>query len=68
MNHPRARRLMRGAMAALYGVAGIVHLAAPDVFLPVMPVWVPAPREVIIFTGLCELAGAFGLLTRRLRW
>jgi uncharacterized membrane protein len=55
-------------MAALYGVAGIVHLAAPDVFLPVMPVWVPAPREVIIFTGLCELAGAFGLLTRRLRW
>jgi hypothetical protein len=33
-----------------------------------MPDWVPAPREVILFTGVCEIAGAFGLVTRSFRW
>nr|USU34470.1 DoxX family protein [Methylobacterium sp. OTU13CASTA1] len=53
---------------AAYGFIGIVHLAAPDAFLPIMPDWVPAPRRVVILTGLCELAGVAGLIwppTRR---
>jgi uncharacterized membrane protein len=29
---------------------------------------VPFPQQVILTTGLCEIAGAVGLLTRRLRW
>ena len=33
-----------------------------------MPDAVPFPREVIFITGLCEIAGAIGLLTKRWRW
>jgi uncharacterized membrane protein len=61
------RAALRWLMAAFYLAAGIVHLRAPDAFLPLMPGWVPAPREVILVTGVAELAGAIGLLIPRLR-
>ena len=32
-----------------------------------MPDFVPWPREVVLFTGVCEIAGSIGLLTRRFR-
>jgi len=59
---------MRWLMAAFYLAAGIAHLRAPDAFLPIVPGWVPAPREVVIVTGVAELAGALGLLVPRLRY
>ncbi|BCW90621.1 hypothetical protein sos41_37940 [Alphaproteobacteria bacterium SO-S41] len=59
---------MRWIMAAFYAFAGVVHLAYPAVFMPVMPAWVPYPHEVILLTGIAELFGAAGLLTRRFRW
>src|ERR1700688_4651429 len=59
---------MRWAMAIFYFVAGVLHLLRPEAFLPIMPNWVPAPREVILFTGACEIAGAVALVTRSLRW
>jgi uncharacterized membrane protein len=58
---------MRWLMAAFYLAAGLLHLARPDSFLPIVPGWVPAPREVILLTGLAEIAGAIGLLVPRLR-
>ncbi len=61
------RTVARWVLAIFYAAAGIVHLTMPDVFLPVMPDWVPWPRETILFTGLCELAGATGLLVERTR-
>jgi DoxX-like family len=64
----RIRRWMRWAMAIFYLAAGVIHLQSPDAFLPIMPDWVPAPREVILFTGACEIAGALGLVTRPFRW
>lgn len=54
-------------MAAFYVAAGIVHLWAPEVFMTVMPDWVPRPHLAILFTGVCELAGAAGLIVRRTR-
>jgi uncharacterized membrane protein len=48
-------------------VAGVAHLRSPEPFLAITPDWVPWPREIIMLTGLCELAGAVGLLTRSLR-
>jgi uncharacterized membrane protein len=59
---------MRYAMAVFYVAAGIFHLRWPDAFLPIVPGWVPDPRNVILLTGICELAGGFGLLTERFRW
>ena len=61
------RWLARGLLSAFYAVAGVFHLAKPDVFVQITPGWVPNPREVIIVTGFCELAGAAGLLTGRWR-
>lgn len=61
------RRWPRYGLIGLYGVIGIVHLAATDRFLPIMPDWVPAPRPVVIVTGLCEIAGALALFVPRLR-
>ena len=64
----RLRTVMRWVMAAFYAAAGIGHLLQPEAFLPIVPDWVPVPREVILATGVCELAGAASLLTQRLRW
>jgi uncharacterized membrane protein len=62
------RAWMRWLLTLIYAVAGIIHLTAPTVFLPVMPDWVPAPYQVILFTGACELAGTAGLMIARTRW
>jgi len=62
-----ARGVMRWLMAAFYTAAGIAHLLAPDPLLAITPSWVPFAPQVIFATGLCELAGAFALVTRPLR-
>ena len=59
---------MRWVLALFYLVAGIVHLRSPAAFLPIVPDWVPWPREVVLVTGLLEIAGAVALLIPRLRW
>ncbi|MDO9457967.1 DoxX family protein [Nocardioides sp.] len=49
--------------------SGLIHLVKPQVYEPIMPSWVPAHREVILGSGVAELALAAGLLappTRRL--
>ena len=63
----RARMVARWVLAIAYGVAGILHVRFPDPFLTIMPAWVPLPRETVLLTGLCEIAGAIGLVTRRWR-
>ena len=65
----RLRLILRLAMAVLYVGAGCLHLAATPAFVAIVPPLVPYPRLVVLFTGACEFAGAFGLLvpaTRRL--
>lgn len=62
------RRVMRWLMAALYAAAGVAHLAAAPAFLPIVPDWVPYPEPVVLATGICEVFGALGLLSRRWRW
>lgn len=61
------RRAMRWLMAAFYLAAGVLHLSRPEAFLPIMPAWVPSPREIVLLTGFAEIAGAIGLLIPRLR-
>jgi uncharacterized membrane protein len=55
-------------MAIFYLGAGFIHLQSPDTFLPIMPNWAPPPREVILIAGVCEIAGALGLVTGSFRW
>jgi len=62
------RAFLRWLLAAAFALVGVVHLKSPDSFMPIMPGWVPWPREVVLGTGVCELMGAAGLLVPRLRW
>lgn len=48
-------------------MAGALHLFTPETFLLITPDWVPFPRLVILGTGICEIVGAAGLLTKNWR-
>lgn len=61
------RTVLRAALIAFYVAAGLLHLTAPDKFLPIMPGFVPLPRQVVLATGVWELLGALALLVPRLR-
>ena len=59
-----ARMLVAG-----FAGSGVVHMVKPEVYEPLMPAWVPAHREVILASGVAELACALGMTvpkTRRL--
>ena len=62
-----ARTIARIVLALAYFAVGIIHLRSPDGFLPIVPDWVPSPREVVLATGVAEIAGAIGLMIPRLR-
>ena len=55
------------ALAAGFVVSGIVHLARPQVFQPLVPRALPAPRALVYLSGVAELVCAAGLVQRR-RW
>lgn len=61
------RFAMRIGMATGFFFVGTDHLLTPERYLPMMPPYIPFHGEVIFFTGLCEIAGAIGLLTPRLK-
>ncbi len=65
---PRTRFILRALLAAAYLLAGILHVLKPAPFLGITPAWVPYPQQVIVLTGLCEIAGSVGLHVPRLRW
>jgi uncharacterized membrane protein len=48
-------------LALGFAASGVVHLAKPGFYLRLMPSWVPAHREVILGSGVAELACAAGL-------
>ena len=58
---------MRIALAAALWFFGTDHLFNIDRYLAMMPGFVPWPAETVVFTGLCEIAGGFGLLVPRVR-
>ena len=64
---PVLRSVLRVSLAAIYFGVGVVHLTRPNAFLPIMPAWVPEPRNVVLATGVCELLGSTALLVPRLR-
>jgi uncharacterized membrane protein len=59
--------IARSTLAPLYGLAGVIHLARPAAFAAVMPHFVPYPDEIIMLTGIAELAGAAGLFVPPVR-
>ena len=58
MTHEQWRTGLRWLLAAIFFGVGIVHLRTPEAFLPIMPDWVPLPRQVVMGTGAWEVVGA----------
>lgn len=52
---------LRWLLAIFYLAAGIAHLRSPEFFLAIMPPWVPMQVEVVLWTGVAEIAGSIGL-------
>ena len=52
---------LRYLLALFYGYAGYAHIANPDVFMAIMPAWVPAPQAVVLWTGIAEILGAIAI-------
>ena len=50
-------------LAGLFAASGVLHLVRPQAYEPLMPVFVPAHRQVILGSGVAELACAAGLLS-----
>lgn len=48
-------------------LGGIGHFVFTDAFTSIVPPYVSFPREVVLATGVCEIAGALALLVPRLR-
>ncbi len=63
----KVRRQLRAALSVFFLAAGVLHLTATDPFVSIVPDWVRYPRIVVEITGICEIAGALAVLTRRWR-
>lgn len=55
----------RASMAMMLIATGIAHFTNTDEMIAMMPDFMPAKREIVYFTGICELAAVVGLLWKR---
>ncbi|HKX83476.1 MAG TPA: DoxX family protein [Pyrinomonadaceae bacterium] len=52
-------------MAVMLTVTGIAHFVITDQMVMMFPDFVPFKREIVYFTGICELAAVIGLIWTR---
>jgi uncharacterized membrane protein len=66
--HRNYWRIAGVALAFIWFFAGgIGHFIITNTFTAVVPPYIPFPREMVYFTGVCEIAGALALLYKPLR-
>ena len=51
-------------LVAMFSVSGVAHLVNPESFLWVMPPFLPFPIELIVVSGVAELAAALAIVLR----
>lgn len=54
-------------LAALLISSGALHLVKPEVYLPMMPPYLPAHLPLVYLSGVFEILGGAGLLIPQLR-
>lgn len=55
----------RFSLALVMFTTGITHFIQTDGMTMLLPAWVPAARELILITGVLEIAAGIGLLMER---
>lgn len=63
----RAKRILLWIMAAFYVVAGVMHFIRPDVYMPMMPPYLPWHHGLILLSGAAEIGLGLAVLSQRLR-
>jgi uncharacterized membrane protein len=63
----RWRPYLPWLVAAPFTVSGVIHLADPAIFTPIVPHFLPFPTELVYASGVGEVICASGLW-RRARW
>ena len=48
----------------MFSVSGVAHLVNPESFLWLMPPFLPVPIELIVVSGVAELAAALAIVLR----
>jgi uncharacterized membrane protein len=61
------RTISRYLLAAFFIAAGANHFLNPELYLSMMPPWLPAPEALNLISGAAEIAGGIGMLIPRLR-
>lgn len=65
--HSRSHLIALLAIAAFFLGGGIGHFMFSRFFVSIVPDYVPTPALAVAVSGLCEIAGAIGLLMPRMR-
>lgn len=56
--------MLRRLCGPFFVFAGAMHFARPRLYLAIMPPWLPARLELVYASGVAEIAGGLGLMTR----
>jgi uncharacterized membrane protein len=65
----RGKRFMLWFMGIFYVLAGVAHFVRTDAYMPMMPPYLPAHRELVLLSGVAEVVLGLAVLvpqTRRL--
>ena len=60
-------RVARVLMGGLYVVAGVGHFVATRLYMSIMPDYLPAHRELVLLSGVAEIAGGVGVMVPQTR-
>ncbi|HEY5228757.1 MAG TPA: DoxX family membrane protein [Opitutaceae bacterium] len=63
----KAKLNLRYLLAAFFIVAGLNHFRSPDVYVAMIPPWLPRPYVLNAVSGVCEVMGGIGVLVPSLR-
>ncbi len=61
------RLTFRILLAVFFVVAGANHFRAPDIYLGMMPPWLPVPLTLVNVSGVAEILGGIGVLVPAMR-
>jgi len=62
-----SRRWASRALAATFVGAGTMHFVIPSTYESIVPGYLPAHRELVLASGVAEIAGGLGALHPRTR-
>lgn len=56
------KELLRVILAVSINIVGLLHFAVPDIFVRIVPSFLPYPLELVYISGVFEILGGIGLL------